>query len=125
MSRRGTVVRGYERPYSDPIRVAGGECVTPDFDRRTDVSGWVWCTDARGKSGWTPRAWLERRGNAWHVSRDFDAIELGVAPGEILILHFEIAGFHWATTADGSSGWLPCDHVHADTDDSGREERDR
>lgn len=114
MSRRGTVVVGYRQPYPDPIRVAAGEQVVPDFDRRTDIPGWVWCTDARGKSGWTPQAWLERRGDAWHVTRDFDAIELTVAAGEALTLHLELAGFYWSTTADGRSGWVPADQLHVE-----------
>lgn len=116
MPARGTVTRAYRRPYPDPIRVAAGERVTPDFDKPTDIPGWVWCTDARGKSGWTPRAWLRDERGAWRIARDFDAGELTVEPGDVLALHAETADFYWATTADGRSGWVPTDCVAPDPD---------
>lgn len=62
MIRRATVARRYRRPYPDPIRTSAGEPAVADFSRETDIPGWVWCGDARGRSGRTPRAWLERKG---------------------------------------------------------------
>lgn len=101
------VGKPYRRPYADPIRVRAGEFVVPDFSEPTDIPGWVWCTDARGKSGWTPKSWLARSGNAWVVTRDFDAIELTIEIGDEVLVHFEESGFYWVATTDGRRGWIP------------------
>jgi len=115
MNGQATVSKAYRRPYTDPIRVTAGDCVFPDFDAPTDIPGWVWCSGPRGRQGWTPRAWLEEKDGVWHITRDFDAIELSVTPGERVTLHFEHAGFHWLTTADGRTGWVPSDHLAPDS----------
>lgn len=98
MPPRAVVTRAYRRPYRDPIRVRAGETVVPDFARTTHLPGWVWCTDPRGRGGWTPRAWLERENAHWRITRAFDAVELTVEPGQRIALHFAHAGFHWVTT---------------------------
>lgn len=108
---KAVVVSHYERPYEDPISVAAGDAVTPDFDKHTDITGWVWCTARDGRAGWTPRAWLVQSGDAWRIHRAFDAIELTVAPGEVLDVMLEESGFFWASKADGETGWVPCGNV--------------
>lgn len=108
---RAVVVKAYRRPYEDPIAVGAGEEVTPDFAKPSDIGGWVWCTARDGRSGWTPEKWLVHEGSGWRVTRDFDAIELTVVPGEELELAFEESGFYWATRNDGESGWVPCECV--------------
>jgi uncharacterized protein YgiM (DUF1202 family) len=54
------ITADYQAAYPDPIRVRAGEPVTVS-DRREQSEGhtWVWCTDARGKSGWVPQTYLE------------------------------------------------------------------
>ncbi|HET6725016.1 MAG TPA: SH3 domain-containing protein [Gammaproteobacteria bacterium] len=108
---KAVVTKSYERPYENPIAVEAGEPVAPDFEKRTDIPGWVWCTAGDGRSGWTPRDWLTQRGNRWHISREFNAIELTVAPGEVLDLVFEESGFFWARKENGEVGWVPSENV--------------
>jgi len=45
------------------------------------------------------------------VTRDYDAIELSIEPGERLTIETEESGFYLAVAADGSRGWVPRDHV--------------
>lgn len=108
---KGVVVKPYERPYENPISVAEGDPVVPDFAKRTDLQGWVWCTAEDGRSGWTPRNWLVQSGDEWRIRRAFDAIELTIAPGETLELAFEESGFYWATKENGETGWVPSDNI--------------
>ncbi|MGH8428444.1 MAG: hypothetical protein ACRES7_10770 [Gammaproteobacteria bacterium] len=108
---KAVIVKRYERPYADPIAVAAGESVTPDFARHTDIAGWVWCTAKDGRCGWTPRHWLTEVDGAWRIDRAFNAIELTIVPGEVLNLEFEESGFFWAVKQDGKSGWVPCENV--------------
>lgn len=119
-TRTGVVTRSYLQPYPDPIRVSAGERVSPDFAKVTDFPGWVWCTDARERSGWVPRDWMEHRGDEWRITRNFDAIELTVDVDATVIVHLEIAGFYWITTQDGRTGWVPSSHVRIDDPSSGR-----
>ena len=108
---KAVVIKPYERPYENPIAVAAGERVIPDFDKCTDIEGWVWCTAMDGRFGWTPRKWLTRSGGIWRVIREFNAIELSVDCGELLEIAFEESGFFWATRQNGETGWVPCGHI--------------
>lgn len=107
-----TVVIGrirYERPYEDPIAVRAGDAVLLDEaeTRSTDIVGWVWCRGPDGREGWTPQAWLERRGDAWRVRRAFSALELSVEPGDRFVVHFSESGFLFVENPRGEKGWVP------------------
>ncbi|MBL8893638.1 MAG: hypothetical protein JNJ53_03495 [Rhizobiales bacterium] len=105
------VTKSYRRPYQNPISVAAGTPVVPDFEKYSEVPGWVWCSAEDTRAGWVPRAYLAGSGCNWRVTRDYDAIELSVEPGERLTIETEESGFYLAIAADGSRGWVPRDHV--------------
>jgi hypothetical protein len=111
---RVRVVRPYARPYPDPITVRAGARVVPDFGRETDIEGWVWCIGGDGRGGWTPRAWLSQEDGVWRIDRDFNAIELTIAPGELLDVLEEESGFYRVARAGGETGWVPVDCVLAE-----------
>ena len=107
-----TIVIGrmrYERPYEDPISVRAGDAVRLDEEesRSTDIVGWVWCSGPDGREGWTPQAWLERRGDGWVIRRDFSALELNVEPGDRFRARFGESGFLFVENARGEEGWVP------------------
>lgn len=108
---KAVVTTPYERPFENPISVAAGDPVVPDFAKHTDLKGWVWCTAKDGRSGWTPHDWLVQSGDHWHVNRTFNAIELTITPGETLELVFEESGFYWAKKENGETGWVPSENV--------------
>ena len=99
----------YERPYEDPISVRAGDTVRLDEgeSQSTDIVGWVWCRGPDGLEGWTPQAWLEPRGEAWIIQRDFSALELDVEPGDRFLAHFSESGFLFVENARGEKGWIP------------------
>ena len=108
----GTIVFGrmrYERPYKSPISVRTGDAVGLDEEesRSTDIIGWVWCRGPDGREGWTPQAWLERRGEEWIIKRDFSALELDVEPGDRFLVYFGESGFLFVENARGEKGWVP------------------
>ncbi|HKV85892.1 MAG TPA: SH3 domain-containing protein, partial [Ktedonobacterales bacterium] len=74
---------------------------------------WIWCTDARGKSGWVPAGAIERRGATGLGSRDYSAVELSVTAGEALTVEEELSGWLLCATDDGRRGWVPLDCVEA------------
>lgn len=102
-----TVVTAYERPYADPVRGSAGDVLQPDFTKQTDIVGWIWCRNEAGQAGWAPLSWLRRDGEAFRLIRDFDAIELTVAPGQVVKLNFSESGFCWVTAETGETGWVP------------------
>jgi hypothetical protein len=108
---KAVVLKPYERPYSDPIAVKAGDRLYPDFAKHTGIEGWVWCKAEDGRSGWTPRNWMQRAGEEWRITRDFNAIELNIQPGEILDIGFEQSGFYWVRKSSGETGWVPCVNV--------------
>ena len=38
---KAVVVKPYERPYENPLAVTSEASVVPDFEKRTDIEGWV------------------------------------------------------------------------------------
>lgn len=105
------MIADYQAPYPDPIRVASGERVTVDIEKKTTIVGWVWCTSRAGRSGWVPEAYMERQGMAGIMKSDYDAIELSVHVGDLLTVHKLESNFYWATDRSGRQGWVPVEHV--------------
>lgn len=109
--RTWTVVERYERSRENPVRGEAGDEL--QVGRSDDWSGheWRWCTDGRGRRGWVADEALDVRGERGVLRRDFDAVELTVSAGDQVFGSEIVAGWLWATDADGESGWLPLEVV--------------
>jgi len=104
--RKVRVVAAHVATYTDTLRAKRGELVT--CGRRDDEwPGWVWCTNAKGKSGWVPEAYLRIKGTRAALLRDYDASELSVSPDEILTVETEESGWLLCVNAIGQRGWIP------------------
>lgn len=104
--RRVRVVESYTAAYLDPLRARAGEVLA--LGKRDDeFPGWVWCTDPRGKSGWTPESYLEIHGDTGTLLHDYDARELTVKENDILIVEIEESGWLLCITDSGARGWVP------------------
>lgn len=115
---RGRVITAYTAQYPDPITFARGETITVTGRegpwRQNPAWMWVWCEDARGKSGWVPTSYVERRGEGIGSGlRDYSAVELSVLAGELLTVEDEEAGWLLCVTEDGRRGWIPLECVEA------------
>jgi hypothetical protein len=113
--RRCQVIRDYTAEFPDPITFQAGEEITLSeqvslWDNNPDWR-WLWCTDARGKSGWTPAAFFEARGQTAIARRDYAATELTATVGETLIIIDAYGGWFWCANQRGHLGWIPQDHV--------------
>ncbi len=107
----GRVIKPYQQPYPDPLKVRAGDKVFPDHTQESDWPGWVWCASETGKAGWAPQAWLTHRDDGWHITRDYDAIELTVRIGDPVTIEFAESGFLWVRLLNGQWGWAPESHV--------------
>ena len=105
------VIAGYRAPYPDPIRVKVGDEVAVDLEKKTEIQGWVWCTNSVGKSGWVPTKYIEVMENRGKMLCDYNAIELTVHVGEILTAHKEESNFYWVMNQAGQQGWVPAENV--------------
>jgi uncharacterized protein YgiM (DUF1202 family) len=99
-------VKAWHTIYPNPLTFRAGEALTLG-KRDTEWSGWVWCTNAAGQSGWAPEAY------AGVARRDYTARELELHEGETVTLLDEESGWFWAQAADGRTGWVPATHVAA------------
>ena len=100
---------GHERSYQTPLVAALGEQVVV-VRRDADAPAWLWCEHVRsGRAGWTPEAFLEQSDDAsvGRLRRDYSAMELTVAVGEVVRAFETVAGWTWCVNADGLGGWLP------------------
>ena len=88
------VTKPYRRPYQNPISVDAGTRSFPT-SRNTPkfrAGSGVRAEDTR--AGWVPRAYLTGSGCNWRVTRDYNAIELSIEPGERLTIETEESGFY-------------------------------
>ncbi len=108
---KARVIVDYDPVYTDPIAGRAGEQVTVDEKHQTDVAGWVWGTNAAGRVGWVPEAYLDRQGATAQLRCDYDAVELAIRVGDRLTVQKTESGFYWVTHADGRQGWVPATHV--------------
>jgi len=114
------VINDYQAPFPDPIQVDQGDVVTLDLQKKTNIPGWVWCSDESGRSGWVPEAYLEIQGKTGKLFCNYDAIELTVGIGDILTVQNEESDFYWVTDRDGGQGWVPVSHVEPYEDEESR-----
>jgi uncharacterized protein YgiM (DUF1202 family) len=104
------VISDYQSAYPDPLVIIAGEELTV-ADKETEWSGWLWCTNHRGKSRWVPEDYVERKGSTCIALRDYDATELSVRVGEELFLGEEESDWIWCTNRAGQSGWVPAENL--------------
>lgn len=116
-TRKCHVIKDYQAEFADPIAVAAGEAFVVN-DKRSPWDDnpewmWVWCTDQRGKSGWTPQNLIElsEDGRIGTARTDYDARELTVAAGQELTIELEESGWYWCCDQAGKHGWVPISHV--------------
>ena len=105
------VIEDYQAPYPDPIQANAGDEVKVDFEKETDIDGWVWCTNHAGKSGWVPKSCIEINGNQGKMIQNYNAIELTIHFDEQLTVHNQESGFYWVSNQAGQQGWIPCANV--------------
>jgi hypothetical protein len=108
--KRLRVNRAYRQSCDRPLQAAAGERLS--YERRaSEWPGWLWCTDAAGRSSWVPEAWVSLEANRCVLQRDYSAVELDVEPGELLRVELTESGWAWVTRRTGSRGWVPLDHT--------------
>jgi hypothetical protein len=112
---RCQVIREYTAEFPDPITFQAGEEISVS-EKVSQWNGnpawlWLWCTDARGKSGWTPSTFFEAHGPKALARYDYSAAELSASVGEILTIEGAESGWLWCLNQRGQRGWIPVDHV--------------
>ncbi len=116
-ARKCRVIIDYQALYPDPISMRAGEPLTisekVDYWNGNPDWVWVWCTDARGKSGWVPKVLIDvhSEGRTGIARYDYTATELTVTVGDELVVEREESGWLWCTDSQGKNGWVPADHV--------------
>ena len=107
------VIKAYESPYPDPIVLHEVDVVAlgKEFTDDPDWQGWVWCEGTNGVKAWVPKPYLEQRGEIATLKRDYNAMELSVAIGEVLLVDEIVNGFGMAQKPDGTRGWVPMKHL--------------
>lgn len=108
--RKVRVKSPYHSPFPDPIKLKRGEKVKVE-KRVCEWSGWVWCEDIDGKTGWVPQSYVQIKGNSGKLLVDYDATELSVKKGEELKILKEESSWFWCRNRKGDSGWVRKDKV--------------
>jgi len=115
MTDRRLDEKEHRASHAGPIAVRAGDPVTVGR-RDTTWPDYVWCAGPDGREGWVPEAFLEAAGGATaadatadvrRARRDYDARELDVAAGDVVLAGEEAGGWLWCEVADGRRGWVP------------------
>lgn len=108
---RVRVVRAREADYgADAFTALAGTPLRCEA-RPSPWPGWLWCESDAGTAGWVPGAWLTRRDDRHVLQRDYSAVELTVAAGEVLDVLLRESGWARVRRANGDCGWVPLENV--------------
>jgi hypothetical protein len=103
---RCRVIADYHSAYPNPIVLRSGDHLTVE-DRKTEWDGWLWCTSKENKSGWVPESYIKRDRERGISLRDYDAAELSVAKGDLLMIIEMECGWLRCQCDNGRIGWVP------------------
>lgn len=102
------VIKPHKPSSRDILTVRRGDVLR--FERRpSEWPGWLYCTNADGKSGWAPESWVIISGDTCRFERDYDSTELLVEAGDMVTIELEEAGWAWVRKLNGEHGWVPRD----------------
>ena len=103
------VIENYQSPYPEPIIFHKGELVTvgKEFTDDPDWMNWVWCEGRNNNQAWVPKQYLDIEANQGVFNTDYNALELSVVVGEVLIIYEIVNGFGLAEKQTGERGWVP------------------
>ena len=110
------VIESYQSPYPGPILFQKGEAVTigREFTDDPDWKDWLWCQGQNDNQAWVPRQYLEIEADQGIFVTDYNALELSVVVGEVLMLDEIVNGFGMAKKQSGERGWVPLKHLRED-----------
>lgn len=108
------VVKEHQSNYPSPIQFEKNETLQLG-KKSSEFEGWIWVFTTDGNQGWAPIQYLQFKGDSQEaVARQaFTAKELDTRIGEKPTLHYELDGWGWFESADGSLGWVPMNTVKA------------
>lgn len=104
--KRARVLCNYRTQYHDPIGFVAGEVLVLG-QRDSEWPEFIWTTDPRGRSGWTPLSVIERDAAPIVARSDYSARELDADAGDVITLLSETGGWWWAQHPAGAPGWIP------------------
>jgi len=109
------VIKDYKSPYPDPIVFQKGEKVEicHEFKEDLDWKNWIWCKGKNDKKAWIPEQYLDIDGRNGVLNRTYDAKELSVQTGEMLVVYEIVNGFGMSEKPDGTKGWVPMKNLES------------
>ena len=107
---RCRVIEKHQASDQDPLIITSGEILSYE-KKATKWSGWVWCINKHGKTGWVPENYLKIQEATCELLQDYNAIELTANIGEELNVKKEESGWFWVINDQGKEGWIPVNKV--------------
>ncbi len=103
------VIEAYKSPYPDPLAFQKGEEVKVGQEFKGDPAwkGWIWCEGNKDNKAWVPKQYINIDGSKGILTKDYNAMELSVQPGELLVVSEIVNGFGMTEKTSGIKGWVP------------------
>lgn len=95
----------------DIMIIRKGEILTIEKKTNRHWSGWKYCKNICGESGWVPERYLIIEEGFAKVIKNYAYKELPVSKGEELYIEKEISGWLWCLNTRGNRGWIPLNNV--------------
>lgn len=106
MVKKFIVTEAHKAATGGPLIAARGSILSYER-RKTDWTGWLYCTDQDGNSGWVPESWMRVDEHFSMMERDYDSTELSVSPGDLFLGKIIESGWVQGFDVHGNEGWVP------------------
>ena len=97
--------------HDNLLIIRKGEILSVRKNTNRHWSGWRFCKNASGESGWVPDRYIMVKDGMAKVLTDYAFKELHVTKGEELQIEKEISGWLWCINNNGNRGWIPVNNV--------------
>jgi hypothetical protein len=108
--KNGRVIQDYISTQPLNIEFKKGDEVKIER-RKTEWSGWIWCTSDDNIECWAPESYLDISGDKAQFKTDYSALELTARKGERLKIIKETAEWYYCHNENDIIGWVPVENV--------------
>ncbi|MHA2020203.1 MAG: SH3 domain-containing protein [Candidatus Thorarchaeota archaeon] len=106
------VTKKHESEITKTLTAKKGESLE-GMEKETKWDGWLWCRSKAEVTGWVPKSYLELmpEPGQYMLLQDYTSRELGVQPGDEVMVLIEESGWAWARSPIGEEGWVPLENL--------------
>lgn len=101
------IIKHHRSSKEAPLKASSGEQFNVGKkETRLDWSGWYFCKNSEGRSGWVSKSFFDLTDSVATFNKDYDATEVDCSIGDTFNVEFEDNGWLFGSSK-GKTGWVP------------------